>query len=169
MTLDEIRPNGQAVNVCGYYRKSSFSADRIIKPEIWAARCNDIVDQHTGWRFVTMYSDYGKKQSSFREMMKQCEQGAYDLILVPSITVLSDFGLDRVQYTKRLREMSPPIGIFYVYNELFSLSDNWKAELSLLSLLADMESQYKSRIKHDDRIYKYKVTCPDLERIDLNE
>ena len=168
MTLDEIRPNGQTVNVCGYYRKSSFLADRYIKPEIWAARCNDIVKQHQNWCFVTMYSDADKRQSSFLEMMKMCEQGKYDLILVPSITVLSDFWLDRVHYTKRLREMNPPIGIFYVYNELFSLKDDWKAELSLLSLLADIESEYKSRIKHDDRLYKCKVISPHLGRIDIN-
>ena len=119
---------------------------------------------------VKIYTDEGisgtsvDKRKGFQEMIEDAKAGKIDLILTKSI---SRFGRNIVDILTTLRELSdlnPPVAVNFESEGIFTSDGKNKLVISILSALAELESQQKSiaikegiRYRMQEGLYKFSV------------
>ena len=77
-------------------------------------------------------------------MLEACWAGKYDLILTKSVSRFARNLVDCVSLVRRLKNHTPPVGVFFETDNLFTLSEDSELKLSLLATFAQEESIKKS-------------------------
>lgn len=91
---------------------------------------------------VQHYTEYINVQ--FLQMIQDAEDGKIDMIVTKSISRFARNTLDCISYVRRLKALKPPVGVFFEmngYNTLDTISETF---LTLLSTVAQGESEAKS-------------------------
>ena len=100
---------------------------------------------------VTIYADEGisgttiNNRIDFLRMIEDCKAGKIDLIVVKDVSRFARNIKDFMNTVEVLSELDPPVGVFFEKNNLNILDVGTKILLTILAMLAELESELKSK------------------------
>ena len=82
-------------------------------------------------------ADFVEDGNTFEEMMRQAEQGMFDMIVTPSIVYFGESIMDAIAWTRVLRDHNPPIAVYFVQEAINTLSTTSDCILFILGLVVE--------------------------------
>jgi len=137
-------------SVCAYCRVSTDNDEQLSSFELQKAYYRDVAEQHPNWDLQMIYADEGlsgtstKNRDQFNQMIVDCENGMYNLIVTKSVSRFARNLVDCVSLVRRLKSLNPPVGVYFETDNLYTLAENSELMLSLLASFAQEESLKKS-------------------------
>lgn len=134
-----------------YARVSTDNVDQYHSFALQKKYYEDFVHRHPNWTLVKIYADQGISGTSlahrdaFNQMLADCKAGKIDLILTKSVSRFARNVVLCISLVRELAEHSPPIGVFFESEAIFSLNDDSQLALSFLATMAEEESHTRSR------------------------
>ena len=107
------------------------------------------VASHPNWVLVDIYADEGlsatsySKRDEFKRMLEDCKLGKIDLIITKNVSRFSRNVVDCLGIARDLIGAKHPVGIFFQENNINTLTRNNEMMLTMLSSLAQAESEAK--------------------------
>ncbi len=138
--------------VAVYARVSTDDPNQTSSYELQKNHYEDLVNSRPNWELVDIYADEGisgtslKHRDNFIRMIDDCNAGKIDLIVTKSVSRFARNLIDCIGYIRQLKAASPPIGIFFETENIFTLNANSEMSLSFIATLAQEESHTKSEI-----------------------
>ena len=77
-------------------------------------------------------------------MIDDCEAGRIDLIITKSVSRFSRNILDCIGTVNKLKQQTPPVGVLFENEHIFTLNQKSEVNLSFISAMAQEESHIKS-------------------------
>lgn len=148
--------------VAVYARVSTDDPNQTSSYELQKNNYEDMVHQKENWELVDIYADEGlsgtslKHRDSFVRMIEDCKAGKIDLIVTKSVSRFARNILDCIGYVRKLKNMSPPIGIYFETENIYTLDDKSEMALSFIATLAQEESHNKSEIMNSSIEMRFK-------------
>ncbi len=136
--------------VCAYCRVSTDNDEQLSSYELQQAHYRQLAKDHPNWELKHIYADEGisgtslKNRDSFNEMIEACKQGEYDLIVTKSVSRFARNLVDCISLIRLLKGLTPPVGVFFETDNLYTLGDGSELMLSFLATFAQEESVKKS-------------------------
>ena len=109
----------------------------------------DFVAAHPNWTLVGIYADEGlsatsySKREDFKRMLEDCKEGKIDLIITKNVSRFSRNVVDCLGIARDLIRAKHPVGIYFQENNINTLTHNNEMMLTMLSSLAQAESEAK--------------------------
>ncbi|MGN0520990.1 MAG: recombinase family protein [Candidatus Fimenecus sp.] len=159
------------VRVAAYCRVSTAEEAQAGSFEMQVQHFKSVIEANPTYELVKIYTDEGisgtsvNKRIGFQEMIGDAKAGKIDLILTKSISRFGRNIVDILTTLRLLDNLSPPVAVNFE-SEGINTSDNGnKLIISILSALAELESQQKSiaikegiRYRMQEGLYKFSVT-----------
>lgn len=148
----KINPNekDRFFRVCAYCRVSTDNDEQLSSFELQQAHYRQLVQDHPNWELKRIFADQGisgtslKNRDAFNEMIEACKRGEYDLILTKSVSRFARNLVDCISLIRTLKGLTPPVGVFFETDNLYTLGENTEFMLSFLATFAQEESVKKS-------------------------
>lgn len=138
--------------VAVYARVSTIDINQTTSYELQKNHYTDLINRHEGWNLAGIYADEGisgtslNHRDSFLKMIEDCEQGKIDLIVTKSVSRFARNTLDCLDYIRKLKNLSHPVGILFETENIYTLDNRSEMALSFLATMAQEESHIKSDI-----------------------
>ena len=138
--------------VAVYARVSTDDLRQTSSYELQKNHYTDMIRQRSGWELAEIYADEGisgtslKHRDAFVRMIADCEEGKIDLIVTKSVSRFARNLLDCISYVRKLKDLKPPVGIFFETENIYTLNSSNELSLSFLATFAQEESHNKSEI-----------------------
>lgn len=138
--------------VAVYARVSTDDPNQTSSYELQKNHYNDFVNKHPNWKLVKIYADEGisgtslQHRDSFIEMIHDCELGKIDMIITKSVSRFARNIVDCIKIERDLKKLSPPVGVLFETENIFTLDDDSEVLLSIMAMMAQEESHTKSEI-----------------------
>lgn len=135
---------------CAYCRVSTDNDEQLSSFELQQAHYQKLVNDHPNWDLRHIYADKGisgtslKNREEFNEMIEACRRGEYNLILTKSVSRFARNLVDCISIIRMLKNLSPPVGVYFETDNLFTLDASKEFMLSFLATFAQEESVKKS-------------------------
>lgn len=147
----KINPNekNRFFRVCAYCRVSTDNDEQLSSFELQQAHYRQLVHDHPNWELKRIFADQGisgtslKNRDAFNEMIDACERGEYDLIVTKSVSRFARNLVDCISLIRKLKGLTPPVGVFFETDNLYTLGENTEFMLSFLATFAQEESVKK--------------------------
>lgn len=81
-----------------------------------------------------------KNRAEFNAMIAACESGEYDLIVTKSVSRFARNLVDCISLIRKLKNLSPPVGVFFETDRLNTLGKDSELVLTFLASIAQEES-----------------------------
>ena len=136
--------------VCAYCRVSTDNDEQLSSFELQQAHYRQLVQEHPNWELKHIFADQGisgtsfKNRDQFNAMIEACKKGEYDLILTKSVSRFARNLVDCISLIRMLKGLTPPVGVFFETDNLYTLGENTEFMLSFLATFAQEESVKKS-------------------------
>ena len=136
--------------VCAYCRVSTDNDEQLSSFELQQAHYRHLVQDHPNWTLKHIYADEGisgtslKNRDAFNEMIQECRKGTYDLIVTKSVSRFARNLVDCISLIRMLKKLTPPVGVYFETDNLYTLSESSELMLSFLATFAQEESVKKS-------------------------
>lgn len=136
--------------VCAYCRVSTDNDEQLSSYELQQAHYKQLVQDHPNWELKRIYADEGisgtslKNRNEFNAMIEDCKNGEYDLIVTKSVSRFARNLVDCISLIRMLKGLTPPVGVFFETDNLYTLGENTEFMLSFLATFAQEESVKKS-------------------------
>ena len=148
----KINPNerDRFFRVCAYCRVSTDNDEQLSSYELQQAHYKQLVQDHPNWDLRHIYADEGisgtslKNRDEFNAMIAACRRGEYDLIVTKSVSRFARNLVDCISLIRMLKGLTPPVGVFFETDNLYTLGENTEFMLSFLATFAQEESVKKS-------------------------
>lgn len=143
--IQQLRPKKR---VCAYCRVSTGSREQHNSFSVQLEYYKTFIESQEDWEFAGIYADEArsgtklKKRDDFLRMMKDCEDGKIDMVITKSVTRFARNTVDSIQAIRRLKELG--IGVYFEKEHINSLSEKSEQMLTILSSLAQGESESTS-------------------------
>ena len=164
--------------VCAYCRVSTDDAKQTSSYELQKNHYEDMIKDHAGWELVGIYADEGISgtsllhRESFKTMMRDCKAGKIDLIVTKSVSRFARNIVDCIAKVRELANQTPPIGVFFETEHIYTLDNTSEMMLAVLSAAAQEESHTKSEIMNisiEQRFSRGIFLTPELLGYDKDE
>lgn len=164
--------------VCAYCRVSTDDAKQTSSYELQKNHYEDMIKEHLGWELVGIYADEGisgtslQHRDQFNKMMEDCKAGKIDLIVTKSVSRFARNIVDCIAKVRELANQTPPIGILFETEHIYTLDNTSEMMLAVLSAAAQEESHTKSEIMNisiEQRFSRGIFLTPELLGYDLDE
>lgn len=138
--------------VCAYCRVSTDDPKQTSSYELQKNHYEDIIKENPGWELVGIFADEGisgtslEHRESFNSMVAQCKEGKIDLIVTKSVSRFARNIVDCIRIVRELKSLTPPVGIFFEAEHIYTLEGTSEMILAVLSATAQEESRTKSEI-----------------------
>ena len=148
----KINPNekDRFFRVCAYCRVSTDNDEQLSSFELQQAHYKQLVQDHPNWDLKHIFADQGisgtslKNRDQFNAMIEACRRGEFDLILTKSVSRFARNLVDCISLIRMLKGLTPPVGVFFETDNLYTLGENTEFMLSFLATFAQEESVKKS-------------------------
>ena len=148
----KINPNekDRFFRVCAYCRVSTDNDEQLSSFELQQAHYKQLVQDHPNWELKHIFADQGisgtslKNRDEFNEMIAACKRGEYDLIVTKSVSRFARNLVDCISLIRMLKGLTPPVGVYFETDNLYTLGENTEFMLSFLATFAQEESVKKS-------------------------
>lgn len=157
------------IRVAAYCRVSTVEDAQAGSFEMQVQHFQAEVDANPEYELVKIYTDEGisgtsiSKRLGFQEMMEDAKAGKIDLILTKSISRFGRNIVDIVSALRELNALNPPVNVKFE-SEGITTGEGYNLVISVLSALAELESQQKSiavsegvHYRMSEGIFKYGV------------
>lgn len=134
-----------------YARVSTDDVNQTTSFELQQKYYEDFVRQHEKWELVRIYADEGisgtslRHRDAFNEMIADAKAGKIDLIITKSVSRFARNVEDFLSSVRVLAEHTPPIGVFFQTEAIYSLQSESSVALTMQATMAENESRNKSR------------------------
>ena len=138
--------------VCAYCRVSTDDPKQTSSYELQKNHYEDMIKEHPGWELVGIFADEGisgtslEHRESFNSMVAQCKEGKIDLIVTKSVSRFARNIVDCIRIVRELKSLTPPVGVFFEAEHIYTLEGTSEMILAVLSATAQEESRTKSEI-----------------------
>ncbi len=146
----DLYGDGHVFRVCAYCRVSTDNDEQLSSFELQQAHYKQLAQDHPNWNLRRIFADEGisgtslKNRDAFNEMIEACRHGEYDLIVTKSVSRFARNLVDCISLIRMLKGLTPPVGVFFETDNLYTLSENTEFMLSFLATFAQEESVKKS-------------------------
>lgn len=156
-----------------YARVSTQSEDQVSSIENQTKYYTEKVAEKENWDLYKIYADEGKsgtsmkKRTEFKQMLQDAADQKFDTILCASVSRFARNVTDCIEQTKHLKTDNPrhPVGVYFETESLYTLDPNSTMALFIHAMLADWESDNKSKrmiLSYDQRICTGQYPVSDL-------
>ena len=134
---------------CAYCRVSTDNDEQLSSFELQQAHYKQLAQDHPNWDLKRIFADEGisgtslKNRDSFNEMIDACRRGEYDLIVTKSVSRFARNLVDCISLIRMLKGLTPPVGVYFETDNLYTLDENTEFMLSFLATFAQEESVKK--------------------------
>ena len=119
---------------------------------------DNILAAHPEWKLYKQYIDEGitgtsvNKRKSFMEMMRDAQDGCFDLIVTREVSRFARNTVDTLQETRKLRRIG--VEVYFTEDNIWTMNDeDGELRLTIMATLAQNESKKTSiRVKAGQRI-----------------
>lgn len=138
--------------VAVYARVSTDDPRQTSSYELQKNYYTDFVRRHPNWKLVDIYPDEGisgtslRHRDEFNRMIADCHAGKIDLIVTKSVSRFARNIVDCIGLVRQLAALSPPVGVFFETERIYTLNGNSEMSLAFIATLAQEESHTKSSI-----------------------
>lgn len=147
----KIDPNemNRFFRVCAYCRVSTDNDEQLSSFELQQSHYRQLVQDHPNWELKHIFADQGisgtslKNRTAFNEMIEACSRGEYNLIITKSVSRFARNLVDCISLIRMLKGLTPPVGVFFETDNLYTLGENNEFMLSFLATFAQEESVKK--------------------------
>lgn len=178
--IADIHSDDASLRVCAYCRVSTDNAEQTTSYELQRNYYRDFILKHKNWVFVDIYADEGisgtsmRHREDFKRMIRDCELGKIDLILVKSISRFARNVIDCISIVRKLKNLNPPVRVLFETENIDTAKGDSEVMLELLAIFAQEESHTKHDIMEwsiTQRFRKGNFMTPDLYgyRTDINK
>lgn len=146
----EDRQKSQIQLVGPYCRVSTLSEQQETSYEQQKLYYTEYVQKHPNWTLVDIYADPGisatstKRRKQFNRLIADCKRGAVTYIITKQVSRFARNTIDCVGICRELRNLDPPVGVFFETEGLNTLSSTSDLILTFMAALAQGESETKS-------------------------
>lgn len=167
---DAAYQSAKKLRVAAYCRVSTAEEAQVGSFEMQVQHFTEVIECNPRYELARIYKDEGisgtsvVKRKEFQKMIEDAQHGKIDLILTKSI---SRFGRNIVDILTSLRKLSglnPPVAFNFETEGIDTSDGRNKLLISILSALAELESQQKSeaikagiRYRMHEGVYKFAV------------
>ena len=133
------------MRVAAYCRVSTDEEDQLNSYRAQIAYYTDLIAKNPNWQFAGVYADEGitgtsmKKRKNFSRLMKDCEKGKVDYILVKSTSRFARNTVDSLNCVRNLRKIG--VGVYFEEQAIDSLKAENETLIGLFSVIAQAESE----------------------------
>lgn len=158
------------VRVAAYCRVSTAEEAQAGSFEMQIQHFKSVIENNPAYELVKIYTDEGvsgtsvDRRKGFQEMMTDAENGKIDLILTKSISRFGRNIVDILTALRKLSDLTPPVAVNFESEGINTSDGRNKLVISILSALAELESQQKSiaikegiRYRMQEGLYKFTV------------
>ena len=158
------------VRVAAYCRVSTAEEAQVGSFEMQVQHFQSVIDNNPNYELVKIYTDEGisgtsvGKRKGFQEMIEAACAGKIDLILTKSISRFGRNIVDILTTLRILSDLNPPVAVNFESEGINTSDGKNKLIISILSALAELESQQKSiaikegiRYRMQEGLYKFSV------------
>ena len=158
------------VRVAAYCRVSTAEEAQVGSFEMQVQHFQSVIDNNPTYELVKIYTDEGisgtslNKRKGFQQMIDDACAGKIDLILTKSISRFGRNIVDILTTLRTLSDLNPPVAVNFESEGIFTSDGKNKLVISILSALAELESQQKSiaikegiRYRMQEGLYKFSV------------
>ena len=158
------------VRVAAYCRVSTAEEAQVGSFEMQVQHFKAVIENNPTYELVKIYTDEGisgtslNKRKGFQNMIDDAVSGKVDLILTKSISRFGRNIVDILTTLRTLSDLDPPVAVNFESEGIFSSDGKNKLIISILSALAELESQQKSiaikegiRYRMQEGMYKFTV------------
>lgn len=158
------------VRVAAYCRVSTAEEAQAGSFEMQVQHFQSVIDNNPNYELVKIYKDEGisgttvGKRKDFQEMIEDACAGKIDLILTKSISRFGRNIVDILTTLRTLSNLNPPVAVVFESEGINTSDGKNNLVISILSALAELESQQKSiaikegiRYRMQEGLYKYSV------------
>lgn len=138
------------IRVAAYCRVSTGDESQQTSYTTQKAFYKDLITRKPGWIFAGIYADEAKSgtnrehREEFNRMIKDAMDGKLDYIVTKSISRFARNTIDSLTCTRELRQLKPPVGIYFEKENIDTLDAKGELILTILSALAQDESRSMS-------------------------
>lgn len=140
------------INTIGVYVKvSSKDPDHTSSYDSEISHYIEEIQKRPNWHLYKIYADEVKSRTSskqrraFKKMIRDCMNHKINLILTKNIYSFSSNLIDCISYIKMLSNLTPPIGILFEAEHIYTLEDNFEDFMKFLETLVYEEKASKRR------------------------
>ena len=136
--------------VCAYCRVSTDMDTQALSYELQVQNYTEYITSNPDWEFAGIYADKGisgtslRHRDDFNRMIADCEAGKIDLIVTKAVTRFARNVVDTISTVRKLKQLSPPVGVYFETERINTLDTTSETYLGLISLFAQGESESKS-------------------------
>jgi DNA invertase Pin-like site-specific DNA recombinase len=110
-----------------------------------------LIEHYPIWTFVGCYGGRCAKQTEhclggLHQMLAACKAGEIDLIIAKSASTIERNVVDCLRIVHELKELQPPIGVYFEDTDLYTLTVMWDICLNAILKMAEQESNNKGNI-----------------------
>ena len=158
------------IRVAAYCRVSTAEEAQVGSFEMQVQHFQSVIDNNPNYEMVKIYTDEGisgtsvNKRKGFQEMIEDATAGKIDLILTKSISRFGRNIVDILTTLRMLSDLNPPVAVNFESEGINTSDGRNKLVISILSALAELESQQKSiaikegiRYRMQEGLYKFSV------------
>lgn len=162
--------DSKRIRVAAYCRVSTAEEAQMNSFEMQVQHFEQVISQNPLYDKVDIYADEGisgtsiDKRKEFQRMIADCKAGKIDLILTKSISRFGRNIVDILSTLTLLDELRPPVAVTFESESISTADGKNKLVISILSALAELESQQKSeaikqgiRYRMQEGLYKFSV------------
>lgn len=137
--------------MAAYIRVSTDSDDQENSYETQDRYFSNMLRNNPDWVNAGVYSDYGisgtcnDKRTGFNRLLRHCKEGRIDRIICKSISRFARNTIDTLNCVRQLRQLTPPVGVYFEKENIDTLDATGELILTILSALAQEESNSISR------------------------
>ena len=134
-----------------YVRVSTDDVRQTTSYELQKRYYEDFVLHHPKWELVHIYADEGISGTStahrdqFNKMIADCKEGKIDLIITKNVSRFARNVMITIGMVRELAALTPPVGVFFESECIFSLNEDSQMALTFLATMAEEESRTRSR------------------------
>lgn len=135
------------LRVAAYCRVSTEDESQQTSYTTQKAFYTKMITSHGGWTLSGIYADEAlsgtsrAKRKDFNRMMDDAQKGRMDYIVTKSISRFARNTVDTLNCVRQLRQLTPPVGIYFEKENIDTLDATGELILTILSALAQDESR----------------------------
>lgn len=165
-----FQENAKKTRVAAYCRVSTQEDAQVGSFEMQVQHFRSVIETNPSYELVKIYTDEGisgtstVKRTGFQEMIADAVAGKIDLILTKSISRFGRNIVDILSTLEKLSNLPAPVAVNFESENILSSDSKNKLVISILSALAELESQQKSiaikegiRYRMKEGLYKFSV------------
>jgi DNA invertase Pin-like site-specific DNA recombinase len=158
------------LRVAAYCRVSTAEEAQVGSFEMQVQHFTEVIENNPQYELARIYKDEGisgtsvTKRKAFQEMIEDAQRGKIDLILTKSISRFGRNIVDILTSLRILSDLTPPVAVNFETEGIDTSDGRNKLLISMLSALAELESQQKSeaiksgiRYRMHEGLYKFSV------------